>query len=136
MSRQSRNDKITAMYTRIDYPGNQNQILLQQKMLEQYANEKQLSNIVHYIDNGFTGQNRKRPSFEKMIADVKAGKVSIVLVSGLDRLSRNMWNVCFLLEVLFPQYGVVLYSLRENRTSEHSSYPHLKELEALLGGVR
>lgn len=52
-----------------------------------------------YIDKGYSGKNLNRPAYQKMMKDIKAGKIQKVVVYRLDRLSRsildfgNMWNV-------------------------------------------
>lgn len=51
-----------------------------------------------YEDRGFSGKNTQRPGFQKMLDDVKAGKIDKVVVYRLDRLSRSildfgqLWN--------------------------------------------
>ena len=46
--------------------------------------------IEFYIDAGYSGKNTKRPEFERMVKDVKAGKRNMVLAFKLDRISRNL----------------------------------------------
>ena len=43
-----------------------------------------------YEDGGFSGKNTARPAFQRLLADVDAGKVDIVAVYKLDRLSRSL----------------------------------------------
>src|SRR5271169_2825507 len=40
-----------------------------------------------YDDGGFTGANLERPALQRLLADIQAGKVQIVLVYKIDRLS-------------------------------------------------
>lgn len=43
-----------------------------------------------YEDKGFSGKNIHRPAFEEMMYEVKAGRVSKIVVYKLDRISRNL----------------------------------------------
>lgn len=46
--------------------------------------------ITIYQDKGFSGKNTMRPGFQSMLQDVKAGKISKIIVYRLDRLSRSI----------------------------------------------
>ena len=43
-----------------------------------------------YEDRGFSGKNTQRPGFQKMLDDVKVGKIEKIVVYRLDRLSRSI----------------------------------------------
>ncbi len=43
-----------------------------------------------YEDRGFSGKNTMRPGFQSMLKDVRAGKISKIVVYRLDRLSRSI----------------------------------------------
>ena len=61
----------------------------------------------HYDDGGFSGGNMNRPALKKLLADCEAGKVDVIVVYKIDRLSRSLcdfadlsrsfekWNVAF-----------------------------------------
>jgi len=48
--------------------------------LQKYAKENSLGNTRFYVDDGYTGTNFNRPSFQKMIEDVEMGYVTAVIV--------------------------------------------------------
>jgi site-specific DNA recombinase len=59
----------------------------------------QLTNYCHlqgweifqtYTDPGFTGKDNNRPALKRMLADAKLGSFNRVVVTKLDRLSRNL----------------------------------------------
>ena len=43
-----------------------------------------------YDDGGFTGGNMERPGLQRLMADVQAGKVHVVVVYKVDRLTRSL----------------------------------------------
>ena len=51
-----------------------------------------------YDDAGFTGGNTDRPALQKLIADIKEGKINCVVVYKVDRLSRSLLDFSQLLE--------------------------------------
>ena len=42
-----------------------------------------------YCDNGRTGTNFNRPDFERMMEDVRRGRINCIVVKGLSRFGRN-----------------------------------------------
>jgi len=60
-----------------------------------------------YDDGGFSGGNMNRPALQRLLADAEAGKIDIIVVYKIDRLSRSIcdfaslsksldkWNVAF-----------------------------------------
>ena len=53
-----------------------------------------------YDDGGFSGSNTERPGLQRLLADVEAGKVQVIAVYKLDRLSRSLTDFVGLLQVL------------------------------------
>jgi DNA invertase Pin-like site-specific DNA recombinase len=53
-----------------------------------------------YDDGGFTGANSDRPAFQRLIADVEAGKVDVIVVYKVDRLSRSLLDFAKMMERL------------------------------------
>ena len=47
----------------------------QKALLRDFAEKNGLLNYEFYVDDGYTGRNFNRPSFQRMIADIEAGKV-------------------------------------------------------------
>lgn len=55
-----------------------------------------------YCDNGQTGTNFERPAFDRLLADVKAGKIDCIVVKDLSRFGRNYKETGNYLERIFP----------------------------------
>ena len=84
MSRKKQvNQKITALYCRIsleDGGDNESMSISNQKlMLRDYAEKNGMFQYEYYVDDGYTGRNFNRPSFQRMIADIEAGKIGCVI---------------------------------------------------------
>lgn len=101
---------ITALYERLSQEdgqeGESNSIANQKKILERYARDHNFSGIRHYEDDGYSGTNFNRPGFQEMLADVKAGKISRVIVKDMSRLGRDYLQVGMYTDILFPDFGV------------------------------
>ena len=75
---------ITAGYLRLSREdgdkAESDSIANQRKLLEQYiAVHPELRLADFYQDDGYTGRNFNRPSFQRMIADIEAGKIGCVV---------------------------------------------------------
>ena len=61
----------------------------QREQLLRYAAEQGFPVAGIYADDGYTGTNFNRPAFQRLIGDVEAGKIDIVLVKDLSRLGTR-----------------------------------------------
>ena len=52
-----------------------------------------------YEDGGFSGGNMDRPALKRLMADIEAGKVQIVIVYKIDRLSRSLADFARMVEI-------------------------------------
>lgn len=67
----------------------------------------------HYDDGGFSGGNTDRPGLRRLMEDIQAGKVSIVVVYKIDRLTRSLMDFAKLVEV-FDKHGVTFVSVTQS----------------------
>jgi DNA invertase Pin-like site-specific DNA recombinase len=65
-----------------------------------------------YIDPGFTGGNMDRPGLKRLMADIEAGKIDIVVVYKIDRLTRSLGDFSRLIEV-FERHKVSFVSVTQ-----------------------
>ena len=117
MSRQNDTPRHAALYIRVSTDAQREEgysIEAQREMLEAYCVSKQIRNTERYEDGGFSGSNVQRPAMQRLIADVKAGRVSHVIVYKLDRLSRSQKDTLYLIEDVFNPAQVSFVSLNEN----------------------
>ncbi|MBF0181985.1 MAG: recombinase family protein [Magnetococcales bacterium] len=66
-----------------------------------------------YDDGGFTGGNMERPALKRLMADIEAGKVNVVVVYKIDRLTRSLMDFGKLVEV-FERHGVTFVSVTQS----------------------
>jgi DNA invertase Pin-like site-specific DNA recombinase len=102
---------ITACYERLSQEdrgdGESNSIANQKKILERYCKTHGFMPYQHYDkDDGYSGTSWDRPGFQKMLSDIKAGRVSRVVVKDMSRLGRDYLQVGMYTDVVFPEYGV------------------------------
>lgn len=53
-----------------------------------------------YDDGGFSGGNMERPGLKRLLADVEAGRVDVIVVYKVDRLTRSLADFAKIVEVL------------------------------------
>jgi site-specific DNA recombinase len=67
----------------------------------------------HYDDGGYSGGTLERPALQLLLDDIKAGRINIVVVYKIDRLTRSLADFAKLVEV-FDQYGVSFVSVTQS----------------------
>ena len=91
---EAQDEGITALYERLSQEdkleGESNSIANQKKILERYCREHGITAYRHYDeDDGYSGTNFNRPGFQRMLADIKAGKIKRVIVKDMSRFGRD-----------------------------------------------
>src|SRR3954452_8174378 len=65
-----------------------------------------------YDDGGYSGGSTDRPALQRLLEDVKTGKVDTILVYNVDRLTRSLADFAKLVE-LFDKRGVSFVSVTQ-----------------------
>ena len=68
---------------------------------------------IQYNDGGFSGGSLKRPDLKRMMSDISTGKLDIVVVYKVDRLTRSLADFAKLVE-LFDAHGVSFVSVTQS----------------------
>jgi site-specific DNA recombinase len=71
----------------------------------------------HYDDGGISGGTMERPALQRMIDEIKAGKIDIVLVYKIDRLSRSMLDFLGMIK-FFDEYNVSFVSVTQDLNTD------------------
>jgi DNA invertase Pin-like site-specific DNA recombinase len=66
-----------------------------------------------YDDGGFSGGNLERPALKRLLADIEAKRVDVVVVYKIDRLSRSLMDFSKLVEV-FDRNAVTFVSVTQS----------------------
>lgn len=75
-------------------------IQTQKDALTEYAKKNKMKIIDYYIDSGFTATSLKRPDLNRLLDDVRQGKIDKVLFTKIDRWSRGVRNYYKIQDVL------------------------------------
>ncbi len=65
-----------------------------------------------YDDGGFSGGNMERPALKRLMADIEAKRVDVIVVYKIDRLSRSLADFAKMVEV-FDEHGVTFVSVTQ-----------------------
>ena len=93
-------------------------IITQRKMLRSYAAEHGYVVFDEYVDDGWSGTNFDRPDFKRMIADIEAKKVNLVITKDLSRLGRDYITAGQYTEIYFPSKGVRYIAIHDGYDSD------------------
>ena len=87
----------------------------QEESLIEYCEKNQLKIVDHYKDEGISGAKppMKRPALQRLIEDVQAGKIDIILFTRLDRWFRSVKEY-FKVQEILDKHGVQWKAIREN----------------------
>lgn len=93
-------------------------IITQRKMLRSYAAEHGYAVFGEYVDDGWSGTNFDRPDFKRMIGDIEAKKVNLVITKDLSRLGRDYITAGQYTEIYFPSKGVRYIAINDGYDSD------------------
>jgi len=86
----------------------------QKAYVADYARKEGFKIIEEYVDDGYTGTNFDRPSFQRLIDDIHNGKINCIIVKDLSRFGRNYIDSGMYIETIFPSLGVRLIAINDN----------------------
>ncbi len=72
----------------------------QLKALKEYAKQNNYIVVDIYVDGGESGQKLKRTNLQRMLSDIEAGKIDLVIMTKLDRWFRNIADFYKVIEIL------------------------------------
>lgn len=75
--------------------------------------EIEVESIKLYIDEGKSAKNLKRKNLQQLLKDVENGEIDTIIINKLDRLSRNVLDIYYLIEFLI-EHNCHLISIVDN----------------------
>lgn len=105
--------------SRDDGSGESASITSQRRMLVSYAADNGYPVYDEYVDDGYSGTNFDRPEFSRLIADIEAGRVNLVITKDLSRLGRDYIAAGQYTEIYFPKKGVRYIAINDAYDSEN-----------------
>ena len=103
--------KRVACYSRVSTATDQtceNQL----RDLREYCRARGWTDVCEFTDTGVSGTKERRPALDKMMVEVKARRVDVVVVAAFDRAGRSVRHLVEMLD-LFRHLDVEFISLRE-----------------------
>ena len=70
-----------------------------------------------YDDGGYSAKDLERPAAKRLLQDIKDGKIDVVVVYKIDRMSRNMFDFVDLMK-LFERHNVTFVSVTQHFNTE------------------
>ena len=110
----------TAIYARLSVensgkPEEKDVIQNQIDICKEYVKSCPYLNLVEvYADNGHTGTVFDRPEFNRLMSDIRSGKIKCLVVRDLSRFGRDYIETGTYLERVFPQIGLRFISIKEH----------------------
>ena len=105
-------NKKIALYARVSTAMQQNGLDSQKRALEDWCKRKEITGYLIYEDENQSGTKYSRPGLDKMMADVRAGHISTVVVYSFSRFARSTTHLLNALSE-FQKIGVGFNSITE-----------------------
>ena len=109
-----------------------NSIVNQKAMLIQYAVTQGWEIHDIYSDDDYTGADRNRPQFKRLLADAKAHKFDIVLCKTQSRFTRELELVEKYIHGLFPIWGIRFVSIVDNADTANKGNKKSRQINGLV----
>ena len=129
-----------ALYIRLskedESEGPSQSVTNQRSLLEEFVRKHHLQVYDTYIDDGWSGTNFDRPDFQRMIGDIEAKKVNMVITKDLSRLGRDYILTGHYMERYFPEHRVRYISLLDGiDTGVESSANDITPFRAIMNDM-
>lgn len=129
-----------ALYIRLsredENEGPSESVTNQQALLDAFVQKHGVQVCGTYIDDGWSGTSFDRPAFRRMIADIEAKRIDLVITKDLSRLGRDYILTGHYMERYFPEHGVRYISLLDGiDTGIESSANDITPFRAILNDM-
>ena len=76
--------------------------------------DEKLCYIEEYVDDGYTGSNFDRPSWQRLLTDIENGKVNTIITKDLSRMGRDYISMGEYIERIFPERGIRYIAINDD----------------------
>lgn len=129
----------TALYLRLSKDdgtmSESSSIQTQKEMLTRYCRENGFAISQIYVDDGWSGTNTNRPSFQRMLSDIEDGKINCVITKDLSRLGRNYLETGSFTEIYFPEHNVRYIAVTDGVDTAKGSTMDITPFKNLLNDM-
>lgn len=94
----------------------------QKSMLRDYCRERDWEIYDIYCDDGYSGIDRSRPEFNRLLNDCESGKINIVLCKDQSRFSRDIIVIEQYINDKFLEWGIRFIGVADNADSDSEMY--------------
>ncbi len=109
-----------------------NSIQNQKTMLLQYAMQQEWEIYRIYSDDDYTGADRKRPEFNRLLADAKERLFDIILCKTQSRFTRELELVEKYIHGLFPLWGIRFVSVVDHADTDNRGNKKSRQINGLV----
>lgn len=89
----------------------------QRMIVESFCKFQQLELIEEYVDDGYSGGNYDRPSFQKMLKDIESKKINCVITKDFSRFGRDLYQTGSYIESYFIDKGIRYIAINDSYDS-------------------
>ena len=100
-------------------------------MLLAYAAEQGWEVYGIYSDDDYTGSDRNRPAFQRLLADAEAHRFDIILCKTQSRFTRELELVEKYIHGLFPVWGIRFIGLADNADTDNKGNKKSRQINGL-----
>ena len=93
------------------YESESESIINQRNLLMDYVKMSGFTLVDEYVDDGVTGTNFDRPSFQRLLKDIESGRINCVITKDLSRLGRDYIQCGYYVEQYFSQKKIRYISI-------------------------
>lgn len=112
---------------------NESSIASQIQMARDYlAQNREITEVKLYIDNGVSGSSFQRLEFLKMLGDIEKGQINLVLVKDLSRLGREQTDTYYYLTRYFPEKQIRVIAISDHYDSDFTFDVYEEQMEIKL----
>lgn len=104
----------------------------QKSMLARYAMAQGWEIYGIYSDDDYTGADRNRPEFRRLLEDAEKRRFDIILCKTQSRFTRELELVEKYLHGLFPQWGIRFVSIVDNADTDNKGNKKSRQINGLV----